>query len=1622
MGNKLTPRARGGLARGLLLVLLPLVVGPLVIFALFTYRQVQTDSTTQINAQLSALGALKENQINDWATSRVVDINNLALSPDVVQLVRDHQAGAGMAAMASRLNQYLSPNGFYEAVLLARPQDGVVEFAAGQPMYARLVGTAPLDSGQLVQARQAALMLPPVFDAGLNQVRVLIAAPVVDPAAGKTLALIYGFVRQSQLLDLITPLYGLGRTGRAFAVTADGHAFGNPATTPNTMPDSLGIRLARNDHQTGNAVYTNELGQQVFGDYRWLPTYQMAIIVEENTAEALAGLSNFTSVLIAVSLGAIGISVLGVIYFTRGITQPLHSLTEVAMRMAAGDLTTAAPVKRRDELGLLAEAFNTMGAELSGLTQDLERRVEARTQQLATAAEVGRAATSILSTDELLRRTVELIRDRFGYYHVSVFLLDATGRWALLSESTGAVGAQLKARGYRLGVGSNSLIGWVTGNRRPRIALDVGGDEVYSRNELLPDTRSEAALPLRLGERLIGALDVQSRSLNAFNQSDIEVLQVLADQIAVAVENGRLFSRQTLIAELEQRVASLTAKIHAAITVDDILTTASSELGQVFGARKVVIRLAPEAEGALRDTSMHGQARQKVYEPHPGDAGTTLDHVTQPVELALQLRDRSLGAIEIYGRSSQGWTDEERAALGTVAAQISAELEGAALLEETRARAQQLATLSEVTANLAGPQLSTQEALNQIARGALSLFGADGAAIWLPADAGPDQIELRVSYSGDEAQPVGRRLKIGEGLAGGVFASGQARRMDNYTSASGSDPTFAGVPNYSALAAPMLWQGQAVGVLTLTHSPPEHGFTAGEERIALLFGSQAASALENSRLLAETQQRLTELAAINRISETLTAHLDIGAFLKLVGDEIFAIFGVRNGYVALYNSRTTEIEFPYFLEAGEPQVVTARPLGQGLTSIVIQTRRPLLINSDSTRRAAELGALVQGAPAKSWLGVPITAGDDIIGALSVQDTDVEGLFGESDIRLLSTIAANLGVAISNARLFQETRRRSEQLATAAEVSRTAISVLNPDELVRQSVELIRDRFAASTGVYYAALFLIDETQQWARLRHATGEAGRVLLEREHKLEVGGASMVGWATANGRPRIALDVGADSVRFANPLLPETRSELALPLMVGEVVLGALDVQSTVAGAFAEADVAVLQTMTDQIAIALRNAQLMSATQSTQNFLNSVVENLPVTLFVKNAGDLSYVRWNRAGEELLGYTRDERIGKTDYDFYPPETAAVMASDDRRVLDGLTLVDVPEEPVETRHRGPRLLHTRKIPILDETGRPEYLLGLSEDITERKQAETALKAAQQTAQRRAELLAAAAEIGRVMTASLDRDELLRTAVNLIRERFGFYHASIFTVDPGATMALLREATGEAGLELKARRHQLGIGSRSLVGTATATRRPVVVQDVRIDPTHLKNPLLPDTRAEAVVPLLSGDLVVGALDVQSTLPNAFGEDDVAILITIADQLAVALQNARLFDQTARQARRESLVFEITSKIRASPDVDTMLRTAVTELRTALGVSGAVVRVQIPGGPADDSAEPAENQSNTASATTAGATTASTTAVTVAGTAPPRHGTSPLSGNGNGHGGRGANGSAAAETGPNGSGV
>ena len=245
-------------------------------------------------------------------------------------------------------------------------------------------------------------------------------------------------------------------------------------------------------------------------------------------------------------------------------------------------------------------------------------------------------------------------------------------------------------------------------------------------------------------------------------------------------------------------------------------------------------------------------------------------------------------------------------------------------------------------------------------------------------------------------------------------------------------------------------------------------------------------------------------------------------------------------------------------------------------------------------------------------------------------------------------------------------RRALQLQAAAEVSRATGSILDPDELIQQVVELTRERF----GLYYVGLYLVDQTDgtgKWAVLRAGTGEAGRQMVAQGRRIEVGGDSMVGWCIANRQSRLEEDVTEEAARQKNPLLPATRSKLALPLISRGQAIGAMTIQSAQPDAFAEEDITTLQTMADQLANAIENARLFAEHKRAQEalaeharqleettaFLDSVVENVPLMFFVKDAEDLRWVRWNKAGADTIGLSREELIGKTDYDVFPKEEA---------------------------------------------------------------------------------------------------------------------------------------------------------------------------------------------------------------------------------------------------------------------------------------------------------------------------------------------------------------------------------
>jgi len=242
------------------------------------------------------------------------------------------------------------------------------------------------------------------------------------------------------------------------------------------------------------------------------------------------------------------------------------------------------------------------------------------------------------------------------------------------------------------------------------------------------------------------------------------------------------------------------------------------------------------------------------------------------------------------------------------------------------------------------------------------------------------------------------------------------------------------------------------------------------------------------------------------------------------------------------------------------------------------------------KRATAMGAKIAGKPAQSWMGVPLLAQGESIGAIIVQDLDHEHAFNEDDLQFVTSVANQVSGSIYNIRVLEESRQTALQFETAAEIARDISSSLDLDELLKKATDLIRSRF----DFYHAAVFLKDMPGEFVVIREATGDAGAQMKRSGHKLGVGSKSVVGYVAGNGEALIVNDTARDATYYANPLLPDTRAEAAIPLKIGDRIVGVLDVQSKQSFAFAENNLRTLQILADQLAIAVVNSELFAETQ--------------------------------------------------------------------------------------------------------------------------------------------------------------------------------------------------------------------------------------------------------------------------------------------------------------------------------------------------------------------------------------------------------------------------------------------
>jgi GAF domain-containing protein/HAMP domain-containing protein len=610
-----------------------------------------------------------------------------------------------------------------------------------------------------------------------------------------------------------------------------------------------------------------------------------------------------TAVMIAtgVIVSLLGMGLLFILL--RSIVRPLNALRRVADDITSGRTDTIAPVFTRDEIGLVATAFNTMTARLRDLIDSLETRVELRTAQLQASAEVGRAASSVLDTDQLLKQAVNLIAERFGLYYAAAFTLDAAGQWAMLREASGPGDTvwTLKQSGHKLEVGGQSMVSAAIVSRRPRIALDVGREAVRFAHPLLPATRSEIALPLIVGDRVLGALDVQSAQAAAFDDASATVLQAMADQIAVALNNAVQYQHEQLRAE------QITHLLEAAIE----LTTLTTE--DVLQER--IVQLAT--------TLLHAE-------------GASLWLPTDRKEIEL-VRAAGAWPREMLGlrmQPGQGLTG--RIFTGGLPDRVDDYVAWAGHVE-----------------NLPGERLRAALGVPMIwqntVRGVLLVANLNTAEVFSPDDenlaqllatqaaAAIDNIHLREQQQRtlDELNGLNRRL-IGEAwqttALGETIAYEYRSRSSGSTGQSpssggtGQSPSSGGVePAGLSLRLPIELRGQPIGVMALENDQRRE---LDDDELALIQSviQQMSLALENQRLTDIAQHAAQREKQIAVAADKIHRANDLEAILRTAVAEISRITGVED----------VGIQLGAGLDTGNGQVTTAMLAEPAPDHIVIE--------------------------------------------------------------------------------------------------------------------------------------------------------------------------------------------------------------------------------------------------------------------------------------------------------------------------------------------------------------------------------------------------------------------------------------------------------------------------------------------------------------------------------------------------------------------------------------------------------------------------------------------------------------------------------------------------------------
>lgn len=691
---------------------------------------------------------------------------------------------------------------------------------------------------------------------------------------------------------------------------------------------------------------------------------------------------------------------------------------------------------------------------------------------------------------------------------------------------------------------------------------------------------------------------------------------------------------------------------------------------------------------------------------------------------------------------------------------------------------------------------------------------------------------------------------------------------------------------------------------------------------------------EKKRQEEHLARRATEMETVVDVSAAVATILNLDELLPRVVDLTKARFELYHAHVYLLDA------------AGEYLVLAAGAGDAGRAMLARGHRIPLSREHSLVARAARtrMGVIANDVQIEpdflpndllpntlSEIAVPIIVRDSLIGVLDVQ-ADVVARFDDEDVQIKTALAAQIGIAVQNARAFArldqiaasaETMAQNEHLISAVN---QALSQAEDEQAILAAFTPFMKRFGSTLAV--SAIYKTDAMGEinGSIITARTGDGHVVPLETFPTTAFNRQTfpiidilfkspdqILMSADARHDPQFTDEI---TQRYLAALNTVGILTAVFPLAGGE--FGAIaflwnepmQQPSTVRAAFK----AILPSLT---AVTLRR-RLYSTAQDAQAYRQAILDAADYAI-ISATPDGTILSFNRAAERMLGYRADELINKQTPALWHDEAEVIARAAALSNELGMTvtpgfdsfvakprLLGIPDENEWTyiRKDGARFPVRLSVTALrDGTGNVTGYLGVASDLTARKQSEARVAYL-------ARQMVIVNEISTTITRLLDLESLLSEVVELTKTRFELYHAHIYLLDEVGDVLVMAAGAGEPGRAMKARGHAIPLSRQhSLVARAARTRVGVIANDVRAEPDFLPNPLLPNTASEMAIPLIVGDTLIGVLDVQSDMLNRFDESDVRIETTLAAQIAVAVQNSRAYAAREREAERERLTAE-----------------------------------------------------------------------------------------------------------------